>query len=155
MSLAVPRRWHGPLIRVIFVIVIYMLALRWAPDNVLPFSVSALLGSWLGASIAPAPVASAGSNRICTAAGADIADLVEEAARLDAAACGALAAAGALAGWDRRALMLKLVHQEWAGEFGMLSTRRGRARFALSMLAGMPAMAVTLRRPCLAQAKRP
>jgi hypothetical protein len=35
---------------------------------------------------------------------------------------------------------------EWTGELATLPTRRSRARFALSMLAGMPALAVTLRR---------
>jgi hypothetical protein len=44
---------------------------------------------------------------------------------------------------------------EWTGELNTLPTRRSRARFAVSMLAGMPAMAVTLRRPSPAGAGRP
>ncbi len=179
--------------------------------------------------------------------GADIADLVDQAARLDGAACAALTDAGAASDQDRRALMLKLADrlhnmrtvrylpadkqqrrsretidvfaplaralalpaferelaeraeavlaagssdtdrpgpagiggggaaglllavtaltlpgparrrwlEEWAGELGELPTRRGRARFALSMLAGMPAMAMTLRKHRPAQTRRP
>jgi uncharacterized membrane protein YdjX (TVP38/TMEM64 family) len=52
LNVVVPRRWPGPLIRVIIVIIIYVLALHWAPGEILPLSIGALLGSWLGASIA-------------------------------------------------------------------------------------------------------
>jgi HD domain-containing protein len=44
--------------------------------------------------------------------------------------------------------------EEWTGELSTLETRRSRARFAMSLLAGMPAMAVTLRRPVPARTGR-
>ena len=52
LNVVVPRRWPGPLIRIVIVIVVYVLALHWAPGVVLPLSIGALLGSWLGVSIA-------------------------------------------------------------------------------------------------------
>ncbi len=45
--------------------------------------------------------------------------------------------------------------EEWTGELATLPTRRDRTRFAVSMLAGMPALAVTLRLPSPAQSRRP
>jgi GTP pyrophosphokinase len=45
--------------------------------------------------------------------------------------------------------------EEWTGELATLPSRPARARFALSMLAGMPALAVTLRGPSPARAGQP
>jgi hypothetical protein len=56
LSILVPRHWPGPLIRVIIIVVVYVLAVRWAPGDVLPLSVGALLGGWLGVSVGPEPV---------------------------------------------------------------------------------------------------
>jgi len=43
------------LIRVIVIIVVYVLAVHWAPGDILPLSVGGVLGSWRGTGIAPAP----------------------------------------------------------------------------------------------------
>ena len=55
LSIIIPRHWPGPLIRVIVIIVVYVLAVHWAPGDILPLSVGGVLGSWLGTGIAPAP----------------------------------------------------------------------------------------------------
>jgi hypothetical protein len=53
LSITIPRQWPGLWTRVIIVIIVFVLAIRWAPGAVLPLALGGWLGRWLIARIGP------------------------------------------------------------------------------------------------------
>ena len=56
LSISIRRPWPGPIARVVIIVIVYMLAIHFAPSVIIPLSFGGILGSWLSASITPVRV---------------------------------------------------------------------------------------------------